>query len=50
MAEASVFIVIALVLATLNIAKARNASGEEITPPHRMTDTLIRFGLTPHFP
>ena len=42
MAETSLYITIVLIIATLNITKARNASGEEITPEYRMSDTLIR--------
>ena len=43
MADMSLFITIAVVVATLNISKARDESGREITPVHIMSDGIIRF-------
>ena len=43
MADTSLFITIAMVIATLHISKERDEFGREVTPVHRMTDGTIRF-------
>ena len=43
MADMSLFITIAIVVATLNISKARDASGKEIIPVHTMSNGIIRL-------
>ena len=43
MADSSLFITIATVIATLSISKERDESGAEITPVYRMSDGTIRF-------
>jgi hypothetical protein len=45
LATASVWIVIATMLATLKIGKALDSDGNEITPVPKMTTGLERYGF-----
>ena len=49
LADVSLFITIAMVVATLNVSKAHDESGKEINPVYTMSEGAIRFAGSSSF-
>lgn len=46
-ADANLFVVIANMIATMNISKAKDNEGQEITPPYAFTSGFVRYVMYP---